>query len=442
MKKVLIIANLFHASPRIPGLAKYLPEFEWEPIILTTVIGENPEARFGPPNDFKSNNRIIETDCPHVLGFWKKILGFNQNEDIGIQVKTRFDVTSERSVYPFLSWFYKKWNSAINYPDVEKGWKPFAIRVGDEFLQKEDIDAMISSSSPVTSHIIAKELKNKHKIPWVADLRDLWTQNHSYPYGNIRMFFERRLELKTLQSVDALITVSPLWAEELRILHRGKKTYTITNGFDPDKMSTGKIDLTSKFTITYTGQIYTGREDPSKLLAALRDLIHDGTMNPDDVEVRFYGPENELLAKEIEEYGLFDIVKQYGIVPREVSFKKQRESQLLLILKWEVSWEDQREKGWYPLKIFEYLAAQRPILAIGGSGEDVIRELLDKTKAGVYALSVEDIKRIIRDIYSEYKCKGEISYNGDVEEINKYSHREMARKFAEVLDNLEKGKEV
>jgi hypothetical protein len=137
-------------------------------------------------------------------------------------------------------------------------------------------------------------------------------------------------------------------------------------------MSTGKIDLTSKFTITYTGQIYTGREDPSKLLAALRDLIHDGTMNTDDVEVRFYGPENELLAKEIEEYGLFDIVKQYGIVPREVSFKKQRESQILLLLK----------------------------------------------------------------LYAEYKHKGKIGYNGDIEKINKYSYREMARKFAEVLDSI------
>ena len=187
-------------------------------------------------------------------------------------------------------------------------------------MQNEDIDAMISSSSPVTSHIIANELKNKHKIPWIADLRDLWTQNHSYLYGTIRKFFEEKLELKTLQSADTLATVSPVWAEELRTLHGGKKTHTITNGFDPDKKSTGEIDLTSKFTITYTGQIYTGRQDSSKLLAALHELIPDGTMNPDGVEVRFYGPDNELLAKEIEEQELSNIVKQYGMVPRAISF--------------------------------------------------------------------------------------------------------------------------
>ena len=437
MKKILIIASLFHASPRIPGLAKYLPEFGWQPIILTPHLGENPRSKLGrPPDDFiKSDVRIIETDYSIAFGFWRKALGLDLNKYAGEDIKTRLNITSENSFYPFLSRIYKIGESIVKYPDAEKGWKAFAVKAGDDLLQKEDIDAMISSSSPVTSHIIANELKNKHKVPWIADLRDLWTQNHSYPYGDIRKFFEQKLELKTLQTADALITVSPIWAEELRTLHRGKKTYTITNGFDPDKISTEEIDLTSKFTITYTGQIYTGRQDPSKLLAAVRDLLSDGTMNSDRIEVRFYGPWNELLAKEIEEYGLLDIVKQYGIVPREISFEKQRESQILLLLNWEVRWEDQREKGWYPLKIFEYLAAQRPILAIGGSSDDVVKELLDETKAGMYSPSVEDVKSSLRELYSEYKQKDKIDYSGDLEKINKYSYREMARKFAEILDS-------
>ncbi len=190
MKKVLIIANLFHASPRIPGLVKYLPEFGWQPIILTPPLGEKPYLRFGgPPADFvKSEVRIIETEYSYVICFWKKIMGFNPSEDVGEQIKNRFNITSEKSLYPFLSGLYKKVDAIIKYPDAEKGWKPFATKAGDDLLQNEDIDAMISSSSPVTSHIIAKELKEKHKIPWIADLRDLWTQNHDYSYGNIRKF--------------------------------------------------------------------------------------------------------------------------------------------------------------------------------------------------------------------------------------------------------------
>lgn len=78
MKKVLIVANLFHASPRIPGLAKYLPEFGWQPIILTTPIDENARAhRFGPPNDFKENNRVIET------------FGYISKKDVRLSAKNR-----------------------------------------------------------------------------------------------------------------------------------------------------------------------------------------------------------------------------------------------------------------------------------------------------------------------------------------------------------------
>jgi len=411
MGKVLIIANLFYASPRIPSLAKYLPEFGWQPIILTTPLGENPDSRFGPPNDFKENNRVIET--------------YGYSSPYG---KKRLTSKKYSRVRPFLKLLYKYYREIAHYPDSEKGWRPFAVKAGDELLKNEDVDAMISSSPPVTAHLIANELKNKYKIPWIADLRDLWSQNANYYYGRIRRFFDQRLELKTLKLADALVTVSSPMAEKLRMLHRGKRVYTITNGFDPEKISDEKASLTSKFTITYTGQIYT-KQDPSKLLVALKDLISERSIDPKDVDVRFYGPENELLEKKSKEYGLLPIVKQHGIVPREIAFEKQRESQLLLLLKW----EDPRERGIYSGKVFEYLAAMRPILATGGT-DDVITELLNATNAGIDAQTVENIKRALRELYTEYKLKGKVGYGGKREEVNKYSYQETARKFVEVIN--------
>ena len=406
------------SSPRIEGLAKYLPEFNWQPIILTAPLPEKPNTQF----------RVVETPYRDALGFWKRLFMLNPSDDIKRQMRKRFGITSKKS---FLDSFLTLGGAIINYPDSEMGWKPFAIKTGSELLQKENIDAMLSSSSPVTSHIIAKELKNWYKIPWIADLRDLWSQNANYSYGPIRNLVDRRLELKTLVATDALVTVSRLWAKKLKVLHK-REAYTITNGFDPDKMSDGKVNLTPKFTITYTGQIYTGKQDPSKLFVALRDLISDGTLDTKDIEVRFYGYEEGWLAREIGEYGLSVVVKQYGMVPREISFKKQRESQLLLLL----NWEDPREKGVYPLKIFEYLAAQRPILATGGFDNDVVQALIDETNSGIYCSTIEDIKNTLRELYSQYKLNGKITYNGNMEKINEYSYREMARKFAEILDNM------
>lgn len=419
MKKVLIIAHLFHASPRIPGLAKYLPEFGWQPIILTAPVSEKSDLQC----------RVIETGSRDVLGFWEKLFGFNPTEDVRRQVKKRLGVTSKKSV---VDSFLTLCGAIINYPDSDRGWRLFAVKTGSELLQNEDIDAIISSSSPVTSHLIAKELKIKHKIPWVADLRDLWTQNHNYGYGPLRRLIDKRLELKTLLLADALITVSQPWAEKLRTLHRWKTTYTITSGFDPVEMNTTRVNRMSKFTITYTGSIYSGKQEPSKLFAALKDLITDRLMDPNEVAVRFYGSKIEWLDKEVERYGLSSIVKQYGRVPQQVALEKQRESQLLLLL----NWEDQQEHGVYPGKVFEYLAAQRSIVATGGFSNDVVEKLLHETKAGRYGSTVEDIKNILSELYSEYKLTGKITYNGDIEKINKYSYREMARNFAGVLDQV------
>ena len=124
-------------------------------------------------------------------------------------------------------------------------------------------------------------------------------------------------------------------------------------------------------------------------------------------------------------------LRQCGIVPREISFEKQRESQLLLLLKW----EDPRERGIYTGKVFEYLTAKRPILATGGT-DDVVKELLNETSAGIHAQSVEDIKSALRKFYAEYKLSGKISYPGNAEKANKYSYREIAKKFVEVINTI------
>ena len=424
MKKALIIADLFYASPRIPGLVKYLPKFGWQPIILTTPFGHRPEERLGPSNYFRKNHRVIET------------FGYTSKRRIRSSVKKPLVPKKQLEfVRPLLRFLKLRYKELFRYPDLEKGWKPVAVKVADELLQSEDIDAMISSSSPVTTHIITKELKEKHNIPWIADFRDLWTQNHNYPYTILRKMFEKRLELKTLSTADALVTVSPLWTEKLSTLHKKNRVFTITNGFDPEKMSARaeeKADLKSKFTIIYTGQIYTGKQDPSKLLSALKNLISNRTINPQDIEVRFYGRDDELLSKKIKEYGLSAVVKQYGIISRETSFEKQRESQVLLLL----NWEDPQEKGVIPGKVFEYLAAQKPILATGGFGNDVIEALLNETNSGTYCSTIEDIKNALKKYCSEYKLVGKVAYNGNLERINKYSYREMAKKFAEILDSL------
>lgn len=406
MKKVLVITQLAYSPTRVQGLSKYLPEYGWEPVILTAKTETKQVA------EIRLDARTIETKG-YTSSYGKKRLS-----------QRRYG-----KIRPYLKEVYKYYKEITQYPDQEKNWKPFALREAEKLLRNEKIEAMISSSLPVTSHIVAHELRKKYDIPWVADFRDLWTQNHNYSFSRLRRMIERRLELKTLSTADAMVTVSEPWAEKLGALHN-KEVYTITNGFDPDTMNIGKSVLTSTFTITYTGQIYT-KQDPSKLLLALTDLISHRIIDPKDVEVRFYGPEDRALEEKITEYQLSAVVRQYGVVPRETSSRKQRESQLLLLLKW----EDPQERGWHSGKIFEYLAARRPILATGGT-QDVITDVLNETDAGLEAHTLEELKNALQKSYSEYKLKGSVSYQGNMKKISEYSYREIAKRFAEVLNTI------
>ena len=112
----------------------------------------------------------------------------------------------------------------------------------------------------------------------------------------------------------------------------------------------------------------------------------------------------------------------------------QQEAQILLLL----SWNDTEEVGIYTGKVFEYLNAKRPILALGHTDGGILKELLDQTQAGVHISNVEELKEYIIKAYHEYKESGMVQYRGIDAEIMKYSHREMARKFGEVLDKISK----
>ena len=419
MKKVLIVARYF--GTRVPGLMKYLPGFGWQPVLL---------APFPLPDaNLSSKYQIISTPYRDALYFWKRLFRMDQNVDFRSEVKQRAGITSKNTVIDSL---LTLGGAIVNYPDSDKGWRRFAVAAGFELLHKDKFDAIISSSSPVTAHVIACELKKRAKVPWLADLRDPWSQNHNYSYGPVRRWFDKWLELKTLGVADSLVTVSQPWANNLKTLHRGKTSYAVTNGFDPDQINNPPVALTEKMSISYTGLVYKGKQDPARLFEAVKTLIDEKTIDPEKIELRFYGLTGGWLDEEIKSFHLQDIVKIYGNVSRDMAIQAQRESHILLLL----NWDNPKEKGTIPSKVFEYMATLRPVLAIGGAEDDAIQQILTETKAGYHSNSVIEIKYWLRQRYSEFIASGEVAAIGNPDAIASYSQREMARKFADILEQL------
>jgi hypothetical protein len=426
MKTVLIISYYFPPDPaigglRIKGLAENLHEYGWNPIILTKKIPVNPCVIYNiVTTPYSEHDRI---------GYLKEKIGMDKR----VGVMTQLGINSNWDKKTLKEMILNLIPEILAYPDSQKGWHKCAYKECENVLKNEKIDAIISSAMPITCHLVANDLKMKYNIPWIADFRDLWTQNpYRTPYSPIRNYFEKRLEIKTFEKADSLTTVSKHLAESLRLLHGKIPVYSILNGFDIKEANTCDISLTDKFTITYTGSFYEGKRDPGKFFQGLQELISEKVFDSDNVEVRFYGPQDIWLQKKIESYHLEEIVNCYGIVPREVSLEKQRDSQLLLLL----LWDHPDEIGVYTGKLFEYLAAKRPILAIGGERRGVVEELLEETEAGKYASSVESLKSILTEYYNEYKLNSNLNYQGNKQKVDMYSQKEMAKKFAVVLDEI------
>lgn len=401
-------------SVRMRGLAKHLSTFNWNPIILTVNSNDDEYDQF----------KVFKTDQIDVVRQLTDNFGLKTDKPLEEIFESTFIGSTLINILYYLR------NEFFAYPDEVKWWQQLALKKGKEILEEESIDAIISSSGPPTAHLIAKELKLRYNLPWIADFRDLWTQNHYYNRSPIRKYLDTRLEKRTLLHADALTTVSLPLANTLKILHSNKNVYTITNGFDSEHLNPGK-PLSKKFSITYTGSLYNEKRDPILLFKALNSLISEGKIPFDDVEVNFFGPDFTSLKRKIEKGSRYNFVNFKGNISREEVFKEQCKSQILLLL----LWNNPSEKGVYTGKLFDYLAAKRPILSIG-SNCDVVTELLDETHAGKTVSNIEDLRTFLLESYNEYKSNGHVSYIGIDSELIKYTHFEMAKKFAEILDRI------
>jgi len=161
------------------------------------------------------------------------------------------------------------------------------------------------------------------------------------------------------------------------------------------------------------------------------DLIRAEVISRSGTRIRFYGtPEPWWLPALVEHYGLGDVVEICGLIPRTEALARQRESQLLLLL---IGPDAPELVGHYPAKVFEYLGSKRPIVALGGP-RGVVSDLLRETGAGIHVGSRADLRAFLIEAYKEYQQLGYISYAGDETAITCYTHPEMARKFAAILN--------
>lgn len=421
MKNVLIISHYYFddriiGSIRSRALSKYLPEHDWNPIIITT-HGEINKV---------GGETYRQVEYLRYNSKFKELFHINNTSNY-------FENNSEGEnpfFMVFINKFIKLWSEFFIYPDEAKPWiKPVRKELTD-IISSTKIDLIFSTSLPVTSHLIASEISKTYNIPWVADFRDLWTQNHYFNHTKIRNLVEQRLEKKTIKNAAAITTVSAHLANQLFSMHK-IKTYCIFTGYDEKLIRENDNILNDKFTITYTGYLYEGRRDPEPLFQAIAYLIKNDMVDRKKIELQFIGEQTAWLTKLIRKYDLSDVVMTYNVVSREEAMKSQRSAQVLLI----ITWDNPLERGVIPGKFFDYLAAKRPVIHLGNKNTE-LSKIIDESGIGMSADNADELIGIIRGFYNEYTETGNVVYKGDKSIIEQYSQEKMVSKFVNVFNSV------
>ena len=380
--KILIIAVYFPPQNSVASLrpyswAKYWSRAGHNVTVLTTRKPDHPTNTVYPFTGFK----VREVEIP----FFNRLRG-----TLGKGNTAKVAASKNVVKASFLSSLLGRANKLIQFlqnrfgvlsycrmPDLTDLWVNPAFRA----VANEQWDLVVSTAWPYPVHQIAYRLrKNGLAKKWVADWRDIWIGNHLYaglfPFTLIEKFYERHW----MKKADFITTVSEPLADILRNRY-GDKVSVIYNGFDPEDYenlpSEKAYPQDGVFRIVYTGSIYSGYQDPSPLFEAISRLKNEGRITPDRLQVIFYGNNADMSAL-AKQFDISEYVQYGGFLPRQQALHYQRDADALLFLEF----ESKSLQGILTGKLFEYLFAGPPILAVGVGAGDSSAAVLRKTGRG------------------------------------------------------------
>lgn len=431
MKTVLILTYYWPPSggagvQRWLKFVKYLREFGWDPIVYTAENGEMPEIDASLEKDIPKGITILKTPIWEPYNAYKKLIGQKKDQKINAAFLNENKKTSPLN--NFAVWI--RGNFFI--PDARKFWIKPSIKYLNNYIQKNKVDAIISSGPPHSMHLIAKALKQDHpNIKWIADFRDPWTNIDFYKDLKLTSWADKkhkRLEKEVLNESDAVISVGQLMSDELATINGVQKSKfnVITNGYDEDDLVKTVIEKDKKFSIAHIGTLVKTR-NPKILWKVLSELVSENELFKNALEIKLVGKLDIAVKESIEEYKLSSFVNKIDYMPHDKVIEEQQRSRVNLLL---VN-QTPNAKSILTGKFFEYLSAGAPVLAIGPTDGDVAT-ILKETKAGMIS-DFNDAISLKKNILELFKNQN-ITRNED--EIKNYSRKNLTKKLAEILNDL------
>tara|TARA_R110002072_G_scaffold125944_2_gene262443 strand:- start:118372 stop:119652 length:1281 start_codon:yes stop_codon:yes gene_type:complete len=423
MKRVLIIAYYWPPAGG-PGVqrwlffVKYFREFGIEPVVY---IPENATYPLQDESFLKEVPATIEIISEPIKEPYRFAKWFSKKKT----AQMSSGIIAKKNLSPIEKLLlYIRGNFFI--PDARIGWVKPSVAYLKKYLFEHPVETVVTTGPPHSLHLIGLQLKKECKLPWVADFRDPWTTIHYHESLRLSASSRRKhkqLEASVLQQADAVTVTSATTKKQFEHI-TPKTVHLVTNGFEPKAEITAKLD--AKFSLAHIGSLLAER-NPIVLWEVVSELAAEVEGFREDVEITLAGVVGDSILRSLSSFGLTANIRNLGYVSHDEAVQLQHNAQILVLL--EI--DSLETKVIIPGKLFEYLSAQRPIIALGPEGSDV-KEIITTTESGYY-FNPSQKNQLKEQLLTYYRKFQQGTLHSTSKEIESYSRKNLTQKMAQIL---------
>ncbi|MAO08565.1 MAG: glycosyl transferase family 1 [Alteromonas sp.] len=316
-------------------------------------------------------------------------------------------------------------------PDARVGWvRPSVAFLKNYLTENKDIETVITTGPPHSLHLIGMQLKENLGIRWIADFRDPWTTIHYHKSLRLTKSAQKkhkRMEREVLQSADTIVVTSPSTQRDFQKM-TNRPVALITNGFDTISLDE-KINRDEKFSLVHIGSLLSNR-NPKLLWETLSEICLENAQFKEDLVIKLVGLVSKEVKDTIASVGLSEKLELPGYVSHQEAQQYQHKAQVLLL----VEMNKAETQVILPGKLFEYLRAKRPILAIGPEGSD-IEPILEDVGAGVF-FGYSDKEKLKEQLIQHYQNYQDNALENLSVAIEQYHRKALTEKYAQLIKRL------
>jgi glycosyltransferase involved in cell wall biosynthesis len=433
-------------SQRVLKFAKYLPTYNWNPVVLTV-----QEAYYESYlsldqtllEKIPSGVTIIKTPVfrwfSRMLEFQKaaktRLAGEHLAEAMTAAQTVEEHPSSNRSRFQQVK---DAITDLFEIPDEEMGWIVPSLFAGFRVIKRDSLDAIYATGRPWTALVVGAILRQLTQKPLIADFRDPWITNpFRTQYSALKNRAEYWLEKYVVEKANLILANTTALKEEFieRFPHQpADKFVTLLNGYDSDDYHLSEAIPNGinqeRLTITHTGFLY-GKRDPKTFLEAVKFVVEKQLIDPRKLQVCFVGSV-ELpydLPAYLSSIGLNKVVVLHEHVPYRKSLEFLQQSDVLLLLQPGTTTQ-------IPSKLFEYIGMRKPLLAISphqGATCQLIRE--ENLGHIVDPDNIEEIGNTLSGLYAAWEA-GSLKMKQTEAVRRKFDIQQITGSLATMLNNL------